>query len=279
MRAKKLITYILVIIFIFPVLLNLFRFFVIIKPTQVAVHTRLGQIKGQLGPGLHFVLPVVDSIHRYTTRLITYETSSYPESSKADYTDLPVDTTTKDGQPVHIKYTVRFRINPEKVLWVYKNLGTEGDVVEKVVKTDSRGHVRTLAREFAAQDLYSGNIRELEDLVTNELSKLFTDKGLILDEFVIRGIDFSNEYVKAIEQKQIEKERVETEKYRAQQEQFRKQKVITKAQAEAEAQRLLQKTITRELLMKMYIEKWNGKLPEVVTGDSPLIMDLKSLQK
>ncbi len=271
--------WLIIIIFIVIPLINLFKFFVIIHPAQVGVHTRLGQLKGELEPGVHFVIPLADKVYRYNTRLITYETSSNPDSSLADYTDYPVDTTTKDGQPVHIKYTVRFRIEPSKVNWIFQNLGTEKDVVEKVVKTDSRGHVRTLAREFAAQDLYSGNIRELEEAVSTELSELFAQKGLVLDEFVIRSIDFSPDYVKAIEQKQIEKERVETEKYKAEQEEYRKQAMITKAKGEAEAQRLMQKTITKEILTKMYIEKWDGHLPTVVSGNNGLILDLNTLKK
>ena len=278
MKKKVNLWAILIAIIVLILFINPLSFIQVIKPVEVGVLVRLGSLKGKLDPGVHFIVPVVDRVYRYDTRLLTYETSSYPEQSNADYTDYPVDTTTKDGQPVHIKYTVRFRINPEKVLWVYKNLGPESAVVEKVVKTDSRGHVRTLAREFAAQDLYSGNIRELEDLVAKNLSKLFEKKGLILDEFVIRGIDFSKEYVKAIEQKQIEKERVETEKYRAQQEQFRKQQKITRAQGEAEAQKLLQKSLTKEVLIKQYLEKWDGHLPMVVTGNNGLILDLNSLK-
>ena len=269
---------VLLFVIVIPILRAL-SFFVIINPAQVGVHTRLGRLKGKFDPGFHFITPVIDSVIKYNTRLITYETSSYPKESKADYTDYPVDTTTKDGQPVHIKYTVRFRIDPSKVLWIYQNLGDEEQVVEKVVKTDSRGHVRTLAREFAAQDLYSGNIRELEELVSKELQKLFAEKGLVLDEFVIRSIDFSEDYVKAIEQKQIEKERVETEKYKAEQEKYRKQAMITKAQGEAEAQRLLQKNLTKELLTKMYIEKWDGHLPQVATGSNGVILDLGTLKK
>ncbi len=279
LKTNFIIIFVVLLIILGPVLVNLFKFFVIIEPTQVGVHTRLGALKGQLNPGLHFVIPMADKVYKYTTRLITYETSSNPNESLAEYTDYPVDTTTKDGQPVHIKYTVRFRINSDKVLEVYKQLGTEHEVVEKLVKTDSRGHVRTLAREFAAQDLYSGNIREFENVVTEELSKLFTNKGLTLDEFVVRGIDFSQDYVKAIEQKQIERERIETAKYRAQQEEYKKQQAITKAQGEAESQRLLQKTITKELLTKMYIEKWDGRLPQVVSGNNGLILDMNTLKR
>lgn len=43
-------------------------------------------------------------------------------------------------------------------------------------------------------------------------------------------------------------------------------KLIT-AQAEAEANALLEKSLTSQILQEKYIEKWNGQLPNVIAGD------------
>ena len=147
------------------------------------------------------------------------------------------------------------------------NLGDEAEIVEKIVKTDSRIYVRGIAREYEAGDLYTGNIVAVQDSISNILVESFDKNGLILDDFGIRNIEFSPDYVAIIEQKQREKEKVTTEKYIAEQEEYKKQAAITKAEAEAESQKLLQTTITQQILMKMWIEKWNGQLPEVVTGE------------
>ena len=71
-----------------------------------------------------------------------------------------------------------------------------------------------------------------------QLEPLFVEKGLVLDSFGIREIGFSPDYIDAIEQKQIEKERVITEQYRAEQAEKRKDAVITEAEGEAEAIRI-----------------------------------------
>ena len=42
---------------------------------------------------------------------------------------------------------------------------------------------------------------------------------------------------------------------------------IIKAEAQAEANRLLSESLTDEVLKQQYYEKWDGKLPNVMTDD------------
>lgn len=249
------------------VLTFVFDSFVTINSGTLGVVRRFGEVKRVIQPGLNFKIPFVEDVIIYNTQMVIYETSAYPLESKADYTDYPVDTTTKDGQPISIKYSIRFSIDPEKAEWLANNLGNEAEIVEKIVKTDSRIYVRGIAREYEAGDLYTGNIVAVQDAISSILVKSFEKNGLILDDFGIRNIEFSPDYVAVIEQKQREKEKVTTEKYIAEQEEYKKLAAITKAEAESESQKLLQTTITQQILMKMWIEKWNGQLPEVVTGE------------
>ena len=240
----------------------------IVKAGNVQVVTRFGKVTGRLlRPGAHFLIPIAEGTIVYNTKKVTYEASSEPGRSRATYTDIPVDTTTNDGQQIEINYTVRFSVDPVKAGWVANNIGTEIDVVEKIVKTDTRIHARNIARGFNAADLYTGNITEMQKAVEDFLRPIFEENGLLLDEFGVRGITFTDDYISAIEAKQIEKERVITEENIARQEDFRKEARIIKAQGEAEEQRLQRQTLNDALLMKMWIEKWNGSVPEVMAGD------------
>lgn len=248
--------------------------FVQIQYGTVGVVTRFGRVMSVMEPGLNVKIPVIDTVVRYRTQKVIYETAEAGAISNADYQDYPVDTTTSDGQQISLRYTVRFSINPDDVVSVANNLGTEAEVVEKIVKTDSRIYARTVPRSYKAIDLYSGNIEEVQKEITDVLRPIFEQNGLILDEFGIRSITFQPEYVSAVEEKQIESERVTTEEYRAAQEKFRKEAEITKAQGAAEAQRLQQQTLTSELIQKMWIEKWNGQLPSVVGDGNGLILDI-----
>ena len=48
--------------------------------------------------------------------------------------------------------------------------------------------------------------------------------------------------------------------------------LIIKAKGEAESQKLLQQTLTSQLLQKQLIDKWDGTLPTVTGGNNiPLI--------
>ncbi len=245
----------------------------------IGVLTRFGQIVGDpLKPGLHIKVPFVDNLIVYRTQKIIYETLANPNEgqSQADYQDFPVDTTTKDGQQISVRFSVRFSVNPNNVKAVAETLGTEEELVEKVIKTDARIWARNIPRGYAAIDLYTGNVEEVSKKIGEELKPRFEANGLILDEFGIRAINFQQDYVDAVEQKQVEKEKVITEQYIAQQEEFKKKASITRAEGEAAAQRLQQSTLSANLIKKLWIEKWNGILPATMAGDSSsFLIDLK----
>ena len=250
----------LIILLVVFLLLSTFR---TVQYGSVGMVTRFGGLTDRnLSPGLHLVIPFVDNVVVFRTQKITYETSEHSATSMANYTDLPVDTTTKDGQQVNVRYTIRFAIDPERVRWIAENIGTEADLVEKIVKAESRVYVRNIVRDYDASTLYTGEIQQAQDELTGQLGEIFEKNGIILDSFGIRQVEFQPEYLAAIEAKQIEKEKVATEQYKADQEKFRKAQAITRAEGEAEAQRLQQQTLSRELIQKQWIEKWNGQLPE-----------------
>jgi len=248
---------------------------------SVGILTRFGKIIGEPSqPGIHVKLPFADNVHVYRTQKIIYETVDLTalqgadySGTNADYEDIAVDTTTKDGQQISVRYTVRFSLDPAKIVNTANTLGTEQEVVEKVVKTDSRIWVRNIPRNYSALDLYTGNIDNVSDEIEGKLRPIFEANGLKLDEFGIRSINFRDDYVQTIEQKQIEREKITTEEYKAKQEEFKKQALITKSEGEAESQRLQQLSLTDLIIRKMWIEKWNGQLPSTMTGsDSTTLM-------
>jgi len=253
-----------------------------IQAGEVAVVTRFGQVTGRmLSPGLNLVIPIVERTLRYNTKKITYETA--PEDKKAlstaDYRDIPVDTNTKDGQPVDISYTIRFSVDPTKATWVAQNIGPEDALVEKIVKTESRVWVRNVPRGDSAEELYTGEgSLKVQNAIYEKLKPVFEANGLILDMVGIREIAFDKSYVEAIKAKQVELVKVEVEKNKAAQEQFRKEQRITAAEGQAKEQELQRTTISDALLRKLWIEKWDGKLPSYVGGsDTSSLLQIPKL--
>jgi len=242
----------------------------------VKVVTRFGKVTGRvLHPGINMKIPLADGTIRYNTKKVIYETAieEGQKNSSADYKDYPVDTNTADGQQVDIFFTVRFSVDPTKATFVAQNLGNEGSLVEKVVKTEARIKLRNIPREFTAEQLYTGDgVTQIQVKAFEQLQPVFEENGLILDSVGIREIKFTDIYTQAIEQKQIEAVNIETAQNRAERAKFEKESKITEAQGQAEAQRLLRQDLNEVLVSKLWIEKWNGELPRVMSEGN--IMDI-----
>ena len=209
-----------------------------VEAGSVAVVKQFGRAVGVFSPGLNWKVPFIQQTVLYRTQEILYETSEDPSTSQADYRDIEVDTATADGQQIRARFTVRFRIDANKVTDIVNNLGTEAEVVEKVVKANSRVHVRNILKQHIASDLYSGNVEKAQQDISARLESEFAKEGIQLVFFGLRSIHFEEDYRKAVEQKQIEKENIATKENLAKQAEFEKQRTITQAQAEAERQKL-----------------------------------------
>ncbi len=285
--------------------------YTIVQAGSVAVVKRLGEVVTVFEPGLNWKIPFIDDTIVYRTQEIVYETSDNPGSSQADYTDIEVDTATSDGQQITARYTVRFRIKPQEAANIVNNLGDEQEVVEKIVKQNSRVWVRTLLRNFTANQLYSGDIQGAQNLIAEQLKGDFESEGLELVFFGLRQIGFSEAYKNAVELKQIEAENIITKQNLAEQAKFIKQRTITEAEAEAEKQRLerigvaqgeaesiklraeadaaatlvraktqaeanrlISESLSSEIIGWQAVNQWNGRYPTVVSsgGGEQLIL-------
>ncbi len=222
----------------FLLLIAFFSSYVQIDYGTVGMVTRFGRITGRImAPGLNWKLPLVDRVVIYHTQEIVYVTADPgdEEPSPGKYVDYPTDTTTADGQQIQVKYSVRFRIDPDRITQIANEIGDEAQLVEKVVKFHTRILARNIPKEYEALDLYTGNIQRVQEEFETQLRPLLEKKGIILEAFGLRKIDFQEDYVQAIEQKQIEAENVITEKNRAEQAKWKAQSMIEEAKGQAAA--------------------------------------------
>ncbi|MGC9396237.1 MAG: SPFH domain-containing protein [Anaerolineae bacterium] len=205
----------------------------------VGMVTRFGRITGRImDPGLNWKAPFVDRVIIYRTQEIVYiteEQAGEDSFQEGTYLDYPTDTTTADGQQITVKYSVRFRIDATKITRIANEIGDEEALVDKVVKFHTRILARNIPKEYEALDLYTGKIQAVQTEFEEQLRPLLAEKGVILEAFGLRQIEFQEDYVQAIEQKQIEAENVQTEQNRAEQAKWRAQSAIEAAKGEAQA--------------------------------------------
>jgi len=207
----------------------------------VGLIVRFGGLTGQVfEPGLHWKTPFIDRLVTVQTVVQSYETSDHPEESGADFTDVAVTAQTTDGQQIRVKYTLLFRIPAEHAVDITQNIGYSGAVVENVVKAHSRNLARLWAQNYSAADLYSDEgIFDYEQSVRSALAEEFDEFGVVLNDFLVRKVEFSEQYVDAIEDKQIAQEAIETAKYESDAAEYEKERQIRLSEAEAQRIRLM----------------------------------------
>lgn len=214
-----------------------------VDPGEVRVVTSFGKPTGRvLHPGLSFINPLrgEDAIS-INTQPRVYETSEFPDQSKADFTDYRVDGRTTDGQEVIVSYSATFHVpNSDKsAICVIENYGNMKNVVERLVKTHTRSRARLDIQSFTAEALYGGtDVFEYENRVFNNVSENFANLGcgVILDSFLIRGIQFDADYVQSIEDQQIQEVQIKTAQFQADQAKEEARRTVTLEQGKADAQ-------------------------------------------
>lgn len=283
-----------------------------VEAGTVAVVKQFGRVITVFRPGLNFKIPFFQEIVVYRTQEIIYETRAEPSSGgpgEGIYLDEQVDTATSDGQQIDVRFTVRFRIDGGRATYILENLGTEKEMVDKVVKANARVRVRNILKRYEAAQLYSGDIETAEDAIAEQLRQDYKKEGIQLVFFGLRSIAFTEDYKNAVEEKQIQAERIKTKENEAQQALYEKQKSITesearaesqrlerigvaqgdaaatelqanaeavaillRAQAQADANRLLAESLTPEVIVWQAALNWNGQYPLVIGGDGQYIL-------
>jgi regulator of protease activity HflC (stomatin/prohibitin superfamily) len=177
---------------------------VFIQPDQRGVVISAIQPKGYrdvaLLPGLSWVIPFAENVQIYSISRQTYTMSV--ASTEGDVVgDDSIRARTKDGQEVFIDASVIYAIDPQKVVLLHINW--QDRFQDEVIRPLSRGIIRDMASQYGVEEIVSTKRVELEDNITHELEAKVAENDLVLVDFVLRDIHFSEEYSAAVEQKQI----------------------------------------------------------------------------
>jgi len=153
-----------------------------------------------LQSGLHFVVPLLENVEKYSKAKQTYTMSA--ASSEGQRTgDDSIRARTKDGQEVFIDASVIYAINPTNV--VNLHITWQKRYGEELVRPLVRGVIRDAASQYGIEEIVSSKRGELEGFITEQLTTKMAENDLLMVDFVLRDIHFSTDYAVAVEQKQI----------------------------------------------------------------------------
>ncbi|MCL4528468.1 MAG: prohibitin family protein [Chloroflexi bacterium] len=153
-----------------------------------------------LGPGLHLIIPGIESVQVYSVARQTYTMSSSPSEGQITGDDS-IEARTKDGQQVYIDASLIYAIDPAQLINLHRIW--QSRFQDNVVRPVTRAAIRDAVSQFGVEEIVSTKRNELEKMITDAIQKGLTDNNLIMSSFLLRNIRFSDQYAQAVEQKQI----------------------------------------------------------------------------
>lgn len=231
-RSKKFIVAAVIVILLVITFLTSIK---VVGTGQVGVVTMYGKVTGrELDEGLSFVLPWG------IERVAVYDIKVQKESVRST-------AASKDLQDVTSEIVLNYNLERGSVSDVHQKIGVL--YVDKVVTPAINEIFKAATAEYTASQLITER-SELKTKAQQALTERLSRYGIKVTELSIVDFQFSDNFSKAIEEKQVAQQNAERAKFN-----------LEAAKTDAEAQRAQSETLTKEYLQKQAIEKWDGKLP------------------
>lgn len=233
---------------------------------EVAVVKHLGEVKEVRRPGVHYDLWLTNSYQFYDT--------------KVQNIDIVAAAYSSDAQTMDIQMTLQYQISADHVMDIAKQYGSL-EILQNRIQSVAVEKTKSVLSSYKAMDIIA-NRATISSAVEEAIkSAIGAEYFCNVNTVVLTNIDFSDAFEKAVEDKMIAEQNKLKEQYNndakvaaaeadaaARVAEANAQAEVTRTLADAEkyANDILMTSLTDEILVQMWLEKWNGVLPEVMAG-------------
>ena len=203
-----------------------------------------------LAPGLHFTNPFTTTVAWMNVQV-----------QKAQGIEAAAS---KDLQDVTTTVAVNWHIVPASAPKVFQNVGGVPSIEDKLIQPAISNAVKAVTASYNAEDIIAHR-DELAGKMATQLNAALLNYDVVIDGVNVVNIKFSDAFNNAIEAKQVAQQKAQQAEYDLQRAQVNAKQKVVEAQAQSDAQKLLQLTITPEIIAQQAIAKWDGHLPTYVT--------------
>lgn len=226
--------------------------FTTIKSGEIGLKTRFGKItETTLKEGVNFKIPFIEKVTKINI--------------KVQKAEMNIESSTKDLQIVQTNVAVNYRVNENNATTLYKQVGKNYE--ETILNPAIKESIKSAIAQYNAEEI-TVNRTAVSQSCLQAIQEKVEKYGIVIEDFNLTDFSFSEEYTKAIEDKQVAEQNLEKAKLDA-------EKKLVEAEATKTANELLQESLSDNLIKKQFIEKWNGELPKATGTNS--IFDITSI--
>lgn len=216
-----------------------------------------------LDQGLRFIAPW----HRVT---------SFPTSLENARVET-FNVITRDGKPLELDMTYNFSVRADAVSDVFVKF--RGQSIETIVDTwlqdmAQQSALRVFAR-YSVMDVFQ-NLPRIQADIFEEMRDTVADYGFFIQNVIVQAPSMDQNTADAVQEVVNAQQILERMNIELQQAEVEAETLRIQAEAEKTANKLLEQSLTPELIQYKMLDRWNGELP-LVTSDSGFMMDFSSL--
>lgn len=222
---------------------------------QIGIVKRFGDPIRQLGPGIHFIMPVADSVTPVVVQTRVVKPSE--------------DAASRDLQVVHTEVTLAYHVDATHATEILVNLNDDAE--SRVINPAILEAIKATTAQYDVQDLVSKR-PEVRDKIEDFVKVRLLPYHIVAETTSITDFSFSKQYEASIEAKVTAQQLAEKAQNDLNRIKIEADQKVAAAEGEAKALEVQKQQITPELLQLRTIEmlnsRWDGHLPETMVGGS-----------
>ncbi len=216
-----------------------------IEAGQVGVQSLFGKVQpGILESGLNVINPFME-VNSMDIKTQNY-TMSAISTEGAKSGDDAIRALSADGLEVVLDLTILYSVIPTEAPRIYREIGL--DYRDIVVRPITRTRIRDNAVYYDAVDLYSKKRDEFQAKISEGIQKDFKDRGLVLEQLLVRNITLPTSVKAAIESKINAEQDAQKMQFVLQKEKQEADRKRVEAQGIADYQRIINSELSDKLL-------------------------------
>lgn len=236
-----------------------------------------------LGQGFHVVAPWKKVIEYPVSTETVYYTKNNDDGDEKK--DNSINVNTKDGKQVNVSVTYAYHMDEVQLPSVFEKFrGQKSEIIEAgYMKNEMYQAINEITSQYSLMELVGDKRPQINEAILDKFRNSLEPYGIVIETFNLSDVVPDEQTKEAIQavvnaQNALEKAKVEKEQAEVDAE---KARVAAKGKADAElieaegtaaANAKLQESLTPLIVEQRKLDKWDGKLPGIVAGDSNLLI-------
>ena len=230
---------------------------------HIGIVKRFSEAREQVNPGLHFKVPLIDSVEEIEVRTRKNEEK--------------MSSSTKEQMPVTVNVSVNWTVDRSAALELFRQYGGLSQFENRILDPRFRSATKDVIPKYDAEQLIQDRASAIRAIETNFVAEM-EGFPVSVDNIQIENIVLPQKYLSSIETKQTEKNLAAAEEHRLARQNLEAQRGVNTDKAKADGILLVATAEAKAIKLKGLAEAEAIQAKAKALRDNPLIVKLTEAQ-